>query len=274
MKKERERKPIKKGLPLILFFLFGCSSPEERELQKGLQEAQKGHFRVALSYFDQVLKRAPKSESSLQAAREGSKISRLDLKDYKKSVDFDRHLILMSEDPAERVLAQKRLASTYFDSLQDYGKAAAEFSKIISLPLETGERAKYKVLLSRCYYYLGQFDQADSEILDLLKERLEPATKFAALQLRGNILVARRDYTKSAEIFRELMKMDPERAQQENISLQLALSLEEKDDFSGAIATLQPLLQTYQPAEYIELRIKRLQEKLRNRPGAKGLGRK
>ena len=88
--------------------------------------------------------------------------------------------------------------------------------------------------------------------------------------LKGNVQVAGKKFSEAAGIFRALIKEFPERSRQENIGLQLAVCEEERQDYRSAIAVLEDLKNSYQPKEYIELRIKRLQERAKNQPGAKG----
>lgn len=247
-----------------------CSPPEARDLDRGLADVHRGYYRVSLSSFDRVLKRAPESDSAMAAAREGARVCIFELKDYKKAVFYLQHLILSSKDAAEREQAQKQLASIYFENLQDYAHALAEYNRLLSMNPPFAERARYKIIIARSNFYLGEFAQAQSELDDLIKERLSPDLKFDVLTLKGNILVAQKQFKPAVEVYKSLLKDFPERARQENVALQLAVCYEENSEFRAAAETLETLRETYQPREYIDLRIRRLQEKMRNQPGAKG----
>lgn len=252
------------------FFLLSCTPPEARDFERASQEAGRAHYRVALSYFDRVLKRDQSGDWALKAAREGARISVFELKDYKKAVEYLRHLVLHSEDAVELEQAQRQLADVYFENLNDYPKAYAEFSKLLAMKLSSIERAKIQIKMARASFYLGDFSQAESEVETVLNNPLEAASRFQALNLKGNILVAKKSYQKAAEIFRLVLKDFPDVAVAENVPLQLAVCYEEDQRYREAIGVLETLRVTYQPPEYIELRIKRLQEKIRNQPGAKG----
>lgn len=270
--RKRTKTALKRRLTLFLIpFLFAaCTGPEERDLKKGMSDVGRGYFRISLSSFDRALKRDPAAPAALAAAREGARVAIFELKDYKKAVDYLRHLILHSQDPAEREQAQKQLASLYFENLQDYPRAIAEYSHLLATNPPFAEKAKYQISIARSYFYLGQFTQAESEVDDLLKERLSAQVKFDAWSLKGTILVARKQFAKAAEIYKSVMSEFPDRSREENIALQLAVCYEESQDFKAAVAVLEGLRESYRPAEYIELRIKRLQERIRNQPGAKG----
>lgn len=270
-----KKKPSNQSL-ISLFFLLICSSlvactpPEVKDLNEAANQADKQNFRIALSLYDQVVKRSPDSKFAIQASREAAKIALYDVKDYQRAVQFYRFLVLKSDDPSERVLAQKALASTLFENLQDYGQAISEYNKLLSMSHTELEGAQYKLAIARSMFYLGDFFQANSEISEGLRFVIDDSTKFSALLLRGNIFVAQKDFFAASKIFSDLIQKYPEKSKAENVYLSLAICLEESGDYAKAIDTLQPMLKYYQPKEYVELRIKRLQDRKKNQPGAKG----
>ncbi len=265
-------KKTKRILAILFVFsaFIACSSPEEKDYDRATSEVQKGHFRTSMTYFERVLKRNPSSEVGLRAARDGAKVSVFDLKDFKKAIEFYRHLIQYSPDVKERESAQKELASVAFENLNDYEMAAAEYSKLLGLSLPFAEKAKYQIALARSYFYLGRFEQSESEIDALLKEKLQDATKFSALTLKGNILVSQKMYGSAAAIYEQVLREFPEQSKSENVALQLAVCHEENMDFRAAIHVLENSKAGVENRDYVELRIKRLQERLRNQPGARG----
>lgn len=261
-------------LSLATLVVSGCQPPEKRELARAQATAARGHFRTSLTYFENVLLRAPTSPSALAAAREGTKISLLDLKDHKKAIEFSRHLVHYSPDPEERISAQKQIASLYFDHLQDYGRAVIEYGRLMSMPTAHSDRPAFQLAIARSNYYLGKFDQAESEMERLLAEKLDPPNRFSALMLWGNVLVARKNFSKAVEVYKTTMREFPDRSRDENVGLSLALCYEENGDYRNSVAVLEGLRGSYSPPEYIDFRIKRLKERQKNQPGAKGLGRK
>lgn len=264
--------PVKRLTSSILIALLAaaCTSPEERDLERAMIVANKGDHRDALVAFDRIIKRAPESHSGVVAAREGARIAVFDLKDYKKAAGYYQHIILASQDAIEREQAQKQIAVIYFEHMQDYPKAIAEYNRLQAMNPPFAERVKNQIIIARANYYISNFEQAESEVNDLLKQRLEANAKFETMILKGNILIARKLFAEAADIYKTLLREFPERSKQENVALQLAVCYEESEDFKQAIATLETLRGNYSPPEYIELRIKRLQERQRNQPGAKG----
>ncbi len=257
---------------IISFFtlLSACSSQEQNEYKLAKKSMNQGHNRIALGYLDRVIKRNQTPEIVIDSAREAARLALYEIKDFQKAIYYYHFLVLHSKEEEERVFAQKQIASIYFDNLQDYQKAIAEFSKLQQLPLPDLEKAQYKMSLARAHFYLNNFDQAESEINSLLKLKTDENVEFSALALKANIRVAKKNYKDAIQIFTDLIKRYPEKSFQENIALNLALCYEEELDFKGAIDVLNTLKNRYKPAEYIELRIKRVETRSKNAPGAKG----
>jgi tetratricopeptide (TPR) repeat protein len=251
-------------------FIAACSSQEAADFRNAEKANDQGHYSDAMANFDKVVKRNSGSKVTVDAAREGARVAFFEVKDYEKAIYFHQFLVLNSADERERVESQKQIATIYFNNLQNYQKAIIEFSKLQQMHLNDYEQALNKINLARAQYYLNNFFQAESEIDSLLKLRSDDNIRFNATMLKGNILVARKDFVKAAELFKGLMHDFPSKSVAENVALTLAVCYEENNDFKSAIATLETLRGVYKPPEYIELRIKRLQERLRNAPGAKG----
>jgi tetratricopeptide (TPR) repeat protein len=255
----------------LILGLSACSPPEAKEYKLAQEEIAQGHFHIAVSSIEKVLKRAPESEYALKAARDGTRIATLETKDYKKAAAFFQFLVLHSTDAAERVSSQKQLAAIYFDQLQNYEQAIVEFNKLIRDTESDQEIAKYKLDIARSNYYLNNFFQAHSELDDLLKRNVGDNEKFAAWVLKSNIHIALKEYPKAIEILKKVTMTFPEKSLQENVYQTLAVCYEEGDNFAEAIKTLELVKDKYAKPEYIEIRINRLKERQKNRPGARGL---
>lgn len=255
---------------VAVLFLAACSSQEQADFKKGQKAAAAGHNKQALVYFDHVIKRNATESLCLEAAREGARVAFYELHDYQKSAEYQHYIVLHSNDEKERVESQKQIALIYFNNLQNYQQAIVEFSKLQEMPHSDLEEAQYQMDLARADYYLNNLFQAQSEIDSLLKLKSDENVRFGALMLKGNILVAEKKFSAAADIFRDLIEKYPEKATQENVALTLAVCYEENNDFKSAIKVLEQYRGKYNPPEYIELRIKKLQERMRNAPGAKG----
>lgn len=254
----------------IALLIFSCTPPEGRDFKEGQAQASRQNFSQSLVYFERAAKRTPQSLWAMRAAREGARVAYLELKDYKKAADFYHHLVMHSDDNAERIDSQRRLGEIYLDNLQDYPKAIVEFSRLIEQKLSDQEIGHYRLGLARAYYYQNNLFQAESEISEALKLKIEPPLRFNATMLKGNIFIARKQYSQAADLFNELIELYPEKSKQENVPMTLAVCYEEAGDFKSALSILETLRDNYNPPEYIDLRIKRLKERQKNQPGAKG----
>lgn len=255
---------------VVSFCLLGCTSRQEADFEEGQKYAKKKEWRKAAQYFDQSIKRDSQSSTALKAMKEVSRIQFLEIKDYKKAAQYFQLLILHSPVESERLEAQKQLASLYFESLQDYGRAAVEFSKLATGSRVDSERAIHKLSVARSYYYLGNYFQTMSEIDEILNLRSDVDTEFQARLLRGNVYVAQKKFLEAATIFSSVIEKFPEKSLKENVHLVLSLSYEESGDYKQALNVLEKIKDIYEPKEYIELRLKRIQERARNQPGARG----
>jgi lipopolysaccharide biosynthesis regulator YciM len=259
---------------LILGLLFGlsaCSPPEAKDYSQAKEESNQGHFPAALNGFDRVIKRSPQSDYALRAAREGARIAMLEVKEYRRAADYYQFLVLHSKDPKERVSAQKQLAAIYFDQLQNYERAILEYNKLVTESESDVEIATYKLDIARANYYLNNFFQAQSELDDVLKRNVGDNERFSAQVLKSNIYIAQKEYPKAIEILKKVIAIYPQKSLAENVYQTLAVCYEESGNFADAIKMLEVAKENHSQPDYVELRIKRLKERQKNQPGARGL---
>lgn len=254
--------------------LMGCSPPEKKEFQRGEQETSKNAFKEAIIHFDNAIKVAPESTWALKSAREAARISHYLEKNFNTAIRFYRHVVLYSENSEERIKSQKEIAYLFFDSLQNYHQAIIEFYKLLQMSDKEFEMATYKLAVARANYYLNKFDEALSEINEIVRLKITDEILFDTLLLQGNIFVAQKAFIKAIVVFSDLIKKFPDKAEKENVPLTLTVCYEENFQYKEAIQILYNLRYTHKPSEYIELRIKRINERIKNQPGAKGLHRK
>ncbi len=250
--------------------LISCTNRQEFDFEKGQKYAKNKEWRRAAQYFDQAIKRDNQSTTALKAMREAARIQFLEIKDYKKAAFYYQQIVLHSPLENERLEGQKQLASIYFESLQDYESAAVEFSKLSAGSRVDSEKAIHKLSVARSYYYLGNYFQTMSEIDEILKLRSDLDTEFQARLLRGNVFVAQKKFSEAALIFSSIIEKFSEKSLKENVHLVLSLSYEENGDYKKALEVLEKIKDVYQPKEYLDLRLKRIQERARNQPGARG----
>jgi tetratricopeptide (TPR) repeat protein len=256
-------------LSLIIF--SACTPAAEKEFNQANTESEKKNFREALSHYEKVIIREPNTQLGLKATREAARISFYEIKDFRKAAEFYKSLVLNSESSEERMIAQENIVSLYFDHLNDYEKSVIELNRLISMLTDFSDKAKFKMDLARAYYYQNNFAQAENEADEFLIQNPPDDQKYEMMMLKSNILIAKKELAKAAELLKTVLAKFPARAQKENVALTLAVSYEEMKDYKSAIATLQTMKATHPFPEYIDVRIKRIQERIKNQPGAKGM---
>lgn len=261
-------------ISILLFQVLGCSSREEKLYIQAQENAKVGNFREAVDNFDKATVLSSNTEIGLKSAREGSKISFYEIKDFNKAVKFYRIIILSSQDPDERILAQKQIVSIYFDHLSDYQNAVLELNKLIPMLSNLSEQTDYKIKLARAYYYQNNFIQAENEVDEFLSKNIAADLKFDMYLLKGNINMAQKNLLKAIDIFKKMLSEFPEKSLKENIGLTLSVCYEELKDFKDAIDTLEQIKPHHPTPEYIDIRINRLRDRMKNQPGARGKYRK
>lgn len=239
-----------------------------------MSEVKKKNFINSLLHFENTIKLSPNSIWAVNASREAARVSLYEIKNYKKAIFFNRQLVLYSNDPEERIKAQKEIAYINVDNLQNYQQSIVEFNKLLQMTEKDSDIATYKLSIARAFYYLNNFNQAQSEINEASRLKIPDEIMFDLLILNGNILVAQKTFPKAIIIYNDILKRFPLLSQKENVKLTLAVCYEENLQFKESIEILEKLKDIYNPPEYIELRIKKLKERLKNLPGAKGLYRK
>lgn len=265
---------LKLSCLIFIFLIAACSPPEKKEFQRGEQGVSNKEFKTAIVHFDNAVKVAPESYWALRAAREAARVSHYLEKDFNTAIRFYRHVVLYSENSEERIKSQREISYLFFDSLQNYQQSIIEFYKLLQMSDKDFEIATYKLAVARASYYLNKFDEALSEINEIIRLKITNDILFDTLLLQGNILVAQKSYSKAILVFKDLIKKFPDKAEKENVPLTLTVCFEENFQYKEAIQILYSLRETHNSSEYIELRIKRINERIKNQPGAKGLHRK
>lgn len=259
---------------LIVFLFSACTPKAEKHFKKANGLKNDKLYRQATSEYEQIVKLYPNEKVSLQAAEEAAHIAEFEIKDYKRTIQFLEFLVMKSDKMEKRIQAQEKMARIYFDQIQDYRKAITEFNKLIPHLESKSDQLRVRLMTAQALYYLGEFAQSSTEVENLLQIGAEEDQKFEALLLKANILVAKKQFVKAIDIYKELFNLDEKRAGVENLHLALALCYEELADYKRAIDVIAEVQKLDPQNEYYQLRIKRLSDRMANKPGAKGIYRK
>lgn len=252
---------------LFCWSLWGCGNSVDQQLRQGLSLQSQGAYREATIELERVMKREPGTHRGLQAARANAKILLYDLKRFDAAIEALKYIVLYSKDHEERNKAQMQTAQIYFDNLGWYDRALIEYGKLLSTDLTKEEKLKVKLAMARCYYYLGQFEQSLREINEYeTKTSSLGEGDFDILLLRANILLAQKNIAQAARSLVTLLTEFPERSKKENVPINLVLCYEELGYFQKAIDLLISLRKDYEPKDFIDLRIRKIQQRVQNQP--------
>lgn len=262
-------RPIALGLCLLA---ISCHLTPQR---KYVSEAQKASaikdWSRALEYYEKTVKVSPESQEALLASREASKIALVEARDYSKLTVFLRHIIHHAKSQQERISAQKLLAEIYFDKLNDYKAAIIEINRALEHYKTGKEAASLRLMLARAHFFLNDFYQAKSEIEFALRDNADQEFLFRAQLLKASILFNEKKLDEAILIYQKMMAEYPDKAKAEQVALSLAVCYEDKEDFQKAIEVLEKMKDDQSGNEIIDVKIKRLQERQAQAPGARGL---
>ncbi len=270
---KRTMQKIRRISSLLIVFLgiHGCTfSFESVEYRKAQRNIKGNSLDRALFHFSRILKKSPDSDLALESARTAARIATLQQGDFLRAVEFYRHIVIYSPEPAERKEAQQRIATIFFQNLNNYEQAIVEYNKLLKLPHSPTEAYQYRLNVARSYFQLSNFFQALVEVEELLEFNLNDDQLFEVSLMKGNIKLTKKELDQAVKIFTELKDQFPERSRAEHIGINIAVTYEELGDFAQAISILEVLKNDYPTPEFIELKIKRLEERQANQPGARG----
>lgn len=255
----------------VVFTNSGCGRPGERELSSARSMIKDKKFKDALDQLDRAILRSAENQIGVASAREAARVSFYEIKDFKRAVSYYKKLVLFSVDAAERMSSQKQIANIYFDQLTDYPNAVTELNRFIAMTSSNEDKVKAKMDLARAYYYQNNFIQAESEVEELIRAASNKDQKFDMMVLKGNIYLAKKDLQKASMVFKQLVMENPQKATRDNVAFTLAVAYEEMKDYKSAIEILESMKAFHPMPEYLDIRIKRLAERKKNQPGARGM---
>lgn len=241
------------------------------EFREGKTAADERRFPLAVKKFDRVIRREPESSVALESARMGAKVAHYELKDFKKAILFYSHLVQYSTDATERRDSQKRIAAIYFDNLNAYKDAIEEYSKLLALKNSAPETVDFKLKIAKSNFYLNNFFQAESEVNSAIQMTDDKDKSFELLLFLGNVYYNTKRVPDAIKVYEDLLTRFPERAKTENVAMNIIVCYEDVEQFDKAIERLAAIKETFANPEFIDLKIKRLQQRKANLPGSRGL---
>lgn len=246
-----------------------CQSRAEKLFNKAQEKLEQHQFVEAV----ELLKKSSDleknnrlwSRSTLELAR----ILRFDLHDFIEALRIYRELILKSEDASVRLLSQRALSEIYFENLQDYVAASKELLLLESLVKDNEELDKIRFKIAQCYKYTGNF-KTTLEYIDIFLPTSEKE-KSAFLKLKAQVYSSLGQFKETIKYYDQILEQDKEYFINENLYVAKAIALENNQDYKASMSFLEANKNNIKDEFYVDLRIKRLKEKLQNKPFNKGV---
>ena len=205
---------------------------------------------------------------SLLAAKKASKIALYKLKNFKIAVQFYRFIVLHSLDKKEMIEAQEHISMIYYEKLVNYSKAIEAFSHLIRLSKNRDKNFYYRMSLSKSYYFLKNFFQAEVELNLLLRnESLTHEQKFKVKLFKAQVFLAKQEMAKALKNFQRLEKEYPLLSKNEKVGMSIVICYEEMQKYDKAIKKLASMRPLYPHTNFIDLQLEKLRKRQSNMPG-------
>jgi len=257
-----------------LFVCSGCLSKFSVQQKRAELYAKSGDFKAAHRLYLQTGKESAaqnKIDIAIISFREAARIAHYELKDFPRAVETYRQLVLIETTDRARRDAQAKVAEIYFYDLQQFEDALSSYSQLLTLQPSDREEIEWRNRIVRSYYYLGRFDQAEVELDQLSRLKMDANEKYQTELLRANIHTAAKQFEKASEVLSSMLVNYPEKARADSIALMLAVSYEEQRDYKRAISVLESVREFDSRKAFIDEKLQSLRERMLQAPGARGL---
>lgn len=249
--------------------MSACQSRAEKFYHLAQEKIEQRQFLDAVDLLENSAELEKNNRLWSKTQFEIARILRFEIHDYNKALLVYRDLILKSEDASIRLLSQDAIAEIYFENIQDYTSAVKEYLLLESLIKDPEKLEKIRLKIAQCYRYTGSFKTALEYI-----EVFSASAKFeknAFLKLKAQTYSSLGQYDEAVKNYNQILASDPKYFLEENLYIAVAMAYEEKQDYKAAINYLQQNKNKIKDQAYFDLRIKRLNEKLVNKPFTNGV---
>lgn len=245
-----------------------CSSRAEKFFKQAQHKIESRQFLDAVDLLENSAELEKNNRKWSTTTFEIARILRFEIQDYNKALLVYKELILKSEDVNLRLLSQEAMAEIYFDHHQDYVNALKEYLLLEALLQDSVKLEKTKLKIAQAYKYIGNLETS----LEYIEVALKTAkNKGHFLNLKAQIYLSQKKYDQSLATYQQIYKDDLEFFNSEILYNSIVMVYEEKADYKSAIAYLNENKKFIKDQAYVELRLKRMNEKLINKPFNKGM---
>jgi len=248
----------------LLFHLSRLDSALEEDFAQAELSLNHGDYQEALESFQAIQRRHPSFKLAPRALFQSGEILNLYLKRYPEALLS--YLTLQQEYPDDRELgrkAQQRVAEIYKHRQRDYERAVVEYRKLLDLGGGEEDRIEYEI--ADALFRLEKYAPASEAFERLAAEHpdsdLLPESRFRA----GTVYSLMGNNVKAMQTFRDLVSRWPDNPYALEAKFSLASILEERDEFTEALAMLESLQGQYANAEALNKKIELIKERMKKK---------
>lgn len=252
----------------VVLTLSACKPPAERLYAEAHSEIEKGHFRIALDLLEKSAAIESRNHLKYKYLSEAARIARFEIQDYERAIRIYREIILKCDEESQRIVAQEDMSEIYLEDLQNYNMALKELQILEPLIKDPLKKEQIKLRIAQTLYLTGNNQQALEEINVSLKFSKTEALNF--LKLKAQVLVAQKKFTEALQVYETIRKKDEKYFERENLFIAASVVYEENEEYAEALEYLDKYEEQIQDKAYLELRYKRLKERMINKPLFKG----
>jgi len=249
---------------VILLSAVSCTPAADRIYKEARSEIERGHFRVGLDLLIRAAETEKNSELKFKHYLEAARIARFEVQDFQRAIRLNKEIILKSPDEKLRINAQESVAEIYFENLLDYAQALKELQKLEPIVKESEQRERVTLKICQALYLTGDPARALDEISLALRSAKTEVLSF--LKVKAQAQVALKKYEEALATYEHIFQSNPQYFEKENLFMAVSVVYEEKEDYAAAIKYLNTYGEKINDKAYLELRHRRLQERLVNKP--------
>ena len=279
MQQPPSRKASKRNrVLLLLFFVVSCSGDSARNRYLLAEKFwNQGRYAAAVSEFEKVIQKDPKSKLGLLALYRAAVTQALYLSQYSEAVKKFYTFIESSGDTPTSWDAQKQIGEIFFTKTEQYDQANQHYRALLKLKPRATDAPEFLFRVGKSHFFQWQFDDAVKAYKELIKryEKTKWAEK-AAYEIgvtyftRGEQQPPDKDpgkeaYQEAIDSFQQFLKNYPNSQWVAEAKFGIANCLEEMDQLDAAYYQYEALKSTYPSPRVIEIKLIRIKERKEQR---------
>lgn len=245
-----------------------CTPPSERLYDKAYKAIEKNQFRIGVDLLLRAANVEKKENLKFRDMMEAARIVRFEIQDYPRAIRIYRKIILDSLDEPTRINSQELIAEIYFENIQNYEMAAKELQVLEPLVKNEVRHEKIALRLCQAFYLTGRYEDALEEADAQL--RAPKIEELSFMKIKAQILTAQKKYSDALDLYQKILDKNEIYFENENLFIAVSVVYEENEQYSEAMKYLKKYESEIKDKNYLELRYKKLQERLVNQPLFKG----